>query len=292
MMENNENKELEVVDDSNGYLDEIEEENTEVEEMDNLNQEQLEQLRQETKKLSEAGDAAYITMAGNLYEIRKSKSYKGWKYDKFRDYVETELSISLRKAEYLMQIWDYYVEKVGGGSKALLDKVKGLGLTKLKDCINVIKPDNVDKVLDQIKDLSVRRVAEIKKEINISVDIAKDTESDSKTVDSEDVDDLAASTKHSMNFKLYSEQYKSVKDALELSGKIGNTKCRNTQLRYISEEFLSLHQTGDSDKSRLDACERFEKLYNVKILVADAVSGTILYGEDIEEKLSTIVKAS
>lgn len=256
--------------------------------VDEYSESQKELLREETRKLSEAGDAAYITMAGNLHTIRRGKLYKGWGHDRFGDYIEIELGVSLRKAEYLVQIWDYYVEKIGGGSKRILDQVKSLGLTKLKECINVITEDNALKVMDKVQGLSVRKVAEIRKEIAICDHLDKPADDQTALQDSDEYDDIKSDIQHRMSFKLYPDQFKSVADALDLAGSIGNSKCKNTQLRYVSEEFLSTHASDSVEDIKVDACAKFEKKYGVLIMAVDAVDGTILYGDDLEEKLAQL----
>lgn len=243
------------------------------------------ELREQTKKLVQVSDSSKVTMAGYLYEIRRNKLFKNWGYDKFRDYVETELAIGIRTAEYLLQIWHQLVEVLGGGRTHILDKVKHLGITKMKECLNLITADNVDSVIDQMRDLSVRRVAEIKKEIAISEHLHK------KDGDPDDEADDLGSVHQRMSFKLYPDQFKSVNDALVLAGKIGSTECKNTQLRYMAEEFLSSYQNHDDPlSSKTEACLRFEKTHGVFLLVASASDGKILYGADLEERLDKLVK--
>lgn len=238
-------------------------------------------LREKTKKYTEAADIAYLNLAGCLYDIRKKNTFHKWGFPTFTEYVEKELKSSVRKAEYLIKVWDYYVIGLGNGTDSFLKKVQHIGFTKLKECVDVLKPDNVDTVLKQVEGMSTRKIIDMKKHLAVQ-DELKDKKSDNtKTGDEMEIDNEKSNKKHSMSFKFFSEQYKAVHDALELAGKSGNTENKNTQIVYICSSFLEEDMSKDPEKNRMQMCALLEKRIGVKIVAFDEKSKSLLYGKEV-----------
>lgn len=248
-------------------------------------------LREETMQWSQSADAAFINLARNLHRIRNTETecgtpvYVKWGHHTFREYVESELGCTLRKAEYLMKIWDYYVVQLGNGSTKVLDKVKNLGLTKLRECIDIVQVDKIDEFVEKASHMSVKGLIEMKKETQINEALSADVEkTGSVSPDEKEISEDNAQKTFRMNFKLYADQYKEVTEALEKAAKIGDTSCNNQQLMYICRDFLSFG-SQDSVKAKIENCKRFEKQHDVLILVVDKKTNEVIYGADLEKRM-------
>lgn len=250
------------------------------------------EIRSKAKKWSETADAAYVNLAGCLHDIRYGKReiplYRKWGFNTFREYVEGELAFSLRKAEYLINVWEHYVVKLGHYGTDVLDKVQHLGFTKLRECIGIFDDkEKVDEVVKKVEGLSIRKVIELKQSAELTTSESKkssDESSSDKSPDELEIDETPAKTTK-MSFKLYPDQIKEVNSALELAGARGNTQCNNQKLLYISREFLSSHSTGDGKNAKVEACKLLERQHGVKLLAIDPRTDTVLYGDDLAKSV-------
>ena len=183
------------------------------------------EIRNRVTELKTIIDESYFEMAGVLYNVYNKKLYIDWGHKDFEDYCNSELDFSLRKAQYLISIWYYFGVQVA--DETVLAKVAGLGWSKVKELVNVVTPSNVDDWVEKAARLSAVELKDLTREVL------------SGSVESGEEPSEPSEKLHTIQFKLYDEQYKSVIDALKNAGELGKSSKPSHQLSLMALAYLS-----------------------------------------------------
>jgi hypothetical protein len=234
-------------------------------------------LREKIKVLTKAIDDTYWEVCELLYCVNRDAEYRAWGFATFKEYVEQDLGFTIRKAEYLINIWKKIVIELGGGDKKYLNKIKQIGWTKLKDIINYLTKDNVDEWKEKAKGMSVRELIEYKKE-------TEQKEITDKLARAERGEKVDMDKLHTLNFKLYSDQYKTVLDACEMAGKVAKSDQRGHCLTMICQDYLMTNDLQEDRRANLMShFKKFEAMAEVEIIAKDKSTGETIYNGIFEE---------
>jgi hypothetical protein len=242
-------------------------------------------------------ESYYLELAKRLYEVKMGRFYFDWGYDTWSDYCEIELGIGVRKADYLVQIWETAIMY-----PKLQEEYKRIGWTKAKELARLVKLDGRPSVLDKwievaknksLRELEnyVRQVAKKVRTAMMKKVIKKDGVNENNEVANaadeilvEEEGDMLSEDKelYQMTFVLYESAYKVVLEALSLAKKITNSESRGFNLHAIALEFLAAH--GDlSDKNKNLLGEFFRRLEHelgLAIIAVSTKTGDVVYGEE------------
>jgi hypothetical protein len=112
------------------------------------------EIHQDVLKLKRQMGMAFIEMGRLLKKIRDEKHYQVLGHDSFKSYLaDSELGFKRRTAYYYIEIYEYFVEKLGYEIKRLAD----IGYKNLIDVLAVVKklPEpEPEALLNDAKELS------------------------------------------------------------------------------------------------------------------------------------------
>lgn len=172
-------------------------------------------------KLGEDIDTNFFKLGGVLKEIKQQQWFEG--YASFAAYVLEKFGFALRKADYLINIYTFLVDK-----QIPWDKVSKIGWTKLKDLAEYLTPENVDEWVTKAMSLTV---IELQAAIKATFG-AESTAVEGSTSTTSNVQKLGP-------FKLHPEQFESCQTALaKAKGELG-TDHDNVALAAICSGYLA-----------------------------------------------------
>lgn len=209
--------------------------------------------RKRIKELRDSIERGYFEIAGLLHRTLNDKWYKDWGFATWEEYITNEVGYSVRKAQYLANLWKWCV--VEQNSPELLEKLEPLGWNKVKSLTGVVTNDNVDKFIKKAGDMSVEEFeSDIKKK--------KKTITSSASGKDENV--------YRLNFTLFEEQNKTVVEAIDKAKQLGKTDKSGHALSLICLTYLSQNlNEAEARKGFTAVMKQFEKTLNYQILVAD-----------------------
>lgn len=177
-------------------------------------------LRKDALRYVKQYDDANLKLSEILYQIRAHALWKSWGYKSFQEYVDTELSISRRKADYLVQTWTWFTV-----DNDLKDVLKSLGWSKAIRLVGVITDKNKDDILKNVVNLNVDEISAYVKNVK---------ESQSTDVENFDKDVIIRET-----FLLTKEQAVNLESALIQAQKMSGSSKKGNLLDLICTEFLA-----------------------------------------------------
>lgn len=179
-------------------------------------------------EMLENRDFNQFRMGGLLSVIEANGFWREQGYDKFADFIEGYYGLKYRKANYLMNIYNYLVD-----SGVEWDNVKDVGWTKLKEFAKFLTVDNVDEWVERAEAMTVIALQEYIKTLDDEGNEkpAKKTKADNNPTDVKEVS--------TMTFKLHVDQKALVREALDQTKEKIDTEHDNVALEHISNELLS-----------------------------------------------------
>jgi hypothetical protein len=218
--------------------------------------ERREKIRQKLYDLREKLNECYFEIAKLLYEVWSKQYWKEWGFQTFRHYCEGELGFSLRKAQYLIAIYDYFALRIGVSTDRLVD----IGWAKAKELIGVAKKEDLDYWIEKAKSLPLRELADETKKVLVSGEGQKEEKKEEE---------------YKVTFVLMGEQYDIVKKALDKASELSKSEKSGHNLSLICMDFLSTYEKS----SPLSIFEKLEKLTDLMIIAVDPKKGKIVYGD-------------
>lgn len=189
-------------------------------------------------------------LGGVLCVIYENKYWKGTAHANFKDFVTEELGVNYFKATYLIRIYRVMVE-----CSISLEKVTSIGWSKMKELLEVIKPDNVDhwlKLASESTVVQLRAMVEASK-----ASFAKgpaDDEGESKP----------KSNVTSITFKVHEDQKDIIQSAIDTAKHIQETEFDNVALEAVCLSFLAA--PAEAVVAEVDLAAEFRKLGPIEVL--------------------------
>lgn len=202
----------------------------------------LPQLRETLKDLSKAETNNQIELGELLTKAFELSAHRDWGFPTWEDFIEQEMAMSKRKAQYLMSIHQWFVEVLK--SKKLIDSVKHLGWSKLRLLKGVADATNIKEWLARAEQMSFSQLEAFIKQLK----------EDGKEKGEGNPENLT-----SVNFRLYEEQNRALEDALELAKDMAESDKRGHCLALICEDFMA------SNRFNMRPGQRMMELYLTKI---------------------------
>ena len=220
-------------------------------------------IRQAAQDARRKTEESYWELSIVLHEIYSNMLYESWGYKTWADYVEIELDIQKRKAQYLVSIQDWF-----GGMKPNVQKwVRELGWTKAKELVGKVDNNNAEEWRDKVEGKSYREL------MNLLAAPAEDKPAPAKPADPDQV------TKK--NFGLYPDQLSNVDLALQLAKEIAQSDSDNHALDMVCLEFVSSHQMNTVQEYLAKA----EGILGVKLIAYDPKEDSIVFGGETLDAL-------
>jgi len=240
-------------------------------------QKEYEEVRQRIQDCIQRIDAAYMELCQLLHKVYSEKLWQVWGYNSFDQYVEKELPYKMRKVYYLISIWDWFAVKVG--DPTVMEKVAGLGWSKVKELVGVVTAENVDEWVEIARRVDGRQLAELCKQALIE----KERQAGAAPLPHEE--NVAAVSKliKTINFSVTPEQYETIQTALEAAKRITGSNKKSYLITMICLDFAAQHAAAHSGK--VSVLKHMESMLGVELIAIDAFTKKVLVGEELLERL-------
>lgn len=217
---------------------------------------------------------SYIQICDDLYHIRKEKYYHVLGYSSFKKYVESDLHIDLRQAQYYISTY----KKLVFEHKISKEYVQRIGITKARALVSVITEDNKEEMVNEALNCTVSefhkkyRPKVISEESFFTSDIEpkkKKRERKPKLIDVKEED--YAEIIRDYNFRLYDDQTYVVDNAIEVAKESTGSDSDAFALSIICSSFLATTIIDKDSGNNIVPLEMIkgivEKAYSVKLSV-------------------------
>jgi len=207
------------------------------------NQTDVSQLREELRQLISTQSDGYFLLAEKLTRVVEEGIFREWDYPEWQDYVENELGMGKRKAQYFMSIHRWITNVVK--TRKFIDRLKKFGWSKTRLLVPVATDQSLEEWLDRAESMTYSQLEEFIKRL-------KD---EKRNKDGQgDGDDLKMIT-----FKMFPAQEQSLEDAMEIAGRISESDKRGHNLSLICDDFTA------SNRFSLRPGQKMMSLYLEKI---------------------------
>jgi hypothetical protein len=225
-------------------------------------------LRAEVIEAKNASEAAYWRLAAALHRVWDESAYLEWGYETFNDYVDAELDMQRRKAQYLVAIAGWFGEQ----SESVQDWVKTLGWTKARELVGVVDDTNLNGWREIADGASLREISE-------AVKAAKTL---ATTADDDDAQAPAEDKPKAKRFMLFDGQMNNVESALSLAKTNAGTEKDGHALDLICTEYLA--QNGALNNLG-DYLRRVEQVIGHKLIAFEPNDGVVAFGAETLDEL-------
>lgn len=234
---------------------------------------ELESLREDLKQLNKEISHSYFRLAACLKRAFDVRAHASWGYGTWKEYVELELDMSERKAQYLMRVHHWFVVVLK--DPTVRDRVEHLGWTKVKLLVGVVDENNVDEWVQRAESMTAVQLEEYIRSLR----------------EGNDPSEKGAENATTMTFKLFPAQAENVEDALELAGRIAESDKRGHLLDLICTSFKqdNIFQTKPGDKLLKHFLGKTAAIADVNLIATERGSGEIIMGK---EHLVKVVSAA
>ena len=251
-------------------------------------------LRENVQRLLTAVNETYWCLAENLSIVSNGKHYKAWGYSSFEQYLAEECGLKRGKGYALAKIFNYFNNQlkesfVGQDDKynTLMDVVKQVGWAKARRLATdkIIKPDNVDLIIDKAQKLSLDELeAWCKAEFKALPEPEQD--------DSDSDNNVKLVRK---NFQLTLYQLETVDDAIHKAlATMREGATPSSAIALIAGDFLQSAtdvSTGGNRKENIaHLIGKMERLFGISLIAYDDKEDDILFGEENLSKVAESIE--
>lgn len=229
-------------------------------------------IRHRIEYVTKTIDDSYFELAGLLFRAFDLGAHQAWGYTKWKDYIEEELGMSIRKAQFLMSIWNWFYIEIK--DKNVREKIKGIGWTKVKEMVGVVDESNIDEWAEKAKNENATDFAKACREVK-----GGGTGSDCSTENNNESESIKKLT-----FTLMGDQYNSVDDALNLAKEMTDSDKSGNLITLICVDFLTSNIFAQSKKDEMRELflSKIEDLMDINIIAHSRSGGGLVYGNVID----------
>ncbi len=225
-------------------------------------------LRRKVMSLREKTDESYWDLAVALEDVYERNCYRAWGFDSWKDYVENEIDIHIRKAQYLVQIQKWFNEM----TPAIQNWIRSMGWTKSRMLMHVVTPENAREWRARVDGKTVAEIDRMLKESKA----AGEGEGGASPSDGDD------EKPKNLNFKLFPGQMDNWKRAAEVAMGPAESDKPGNLLDLICTEYISSNMTI---KSVGDLLGKYEKTLGLRLVAYDEAQNAVVYGEELIQEL-------
>ncbi len=228
-------------------------------------------MRQQVLDARRRTEESYWEFSVLLHEVYQDSMYVAWGYQSWVEYVESELDIQKRKAQYLVAIQEWFGKMKPGVQKW----VRELGWTKAKELVGVVTNDNATEWKAKLAGKSYKEV----------MDVLRGPSDDPGSLadDSDDSNDADTERSVKKSFTLFPDQSSNVELALTKAKQIAQSDKDGHALDMICVDFLSTNAGIDSIQ---DLFSKIEKQTGVRLVAYDQNEDAIVYGTDLLDAIA------
>jgi len=224
-------------------------------------------LRRELIRARDSISEGYFRMAALLKKAFDTRAYSDWGYTTWKEYVEQEMDMGERKAQYLMKIHHWFVTVIK--DPTVKERVEHLGWTKVKYLVGVVDEENVDYWVERAESMTAVQLEEYIRQLKTN----------------EDGPGPEAEQLSTMTFRLYPSQAENVQEALEKAAEIAEKEDeveakKGHLLDLICSTFKVDHvfQEQRGEKVLKHYFKKMANMVDVNVIVTARGHGAIITG--------------
>lgn len=231
-------------------------------------------LRTHISSLKQRIDATHMELAGCLEYAFEVQAFRDWGFPTWRDYIEGELEISIRKAEYLQRNWRWFAKIIKDPS--VRQKIEEIGWTKASLLVGVVDESNVDHWVKTAKQNNRDKLKQI----------VNNAKAGSKEKDGGNIKLGKPEVFTNMTFRLTPEQKENIESALDLAGQIAESDKPGHLLDMICTSFVADNrfQIAPGQKMLQHYLYKIEAILGTKFIVVDPKTSEVVIGRSVLEK--------
>ncbi len=225
-------------------------------------------LRRKVLSLRAKTDESYWDLAVALEDVYERGCYRAWGFESWKDYVENEIDIQVRKAQYLVQIQKWTNEL----SPNIQAWIRSIGWTKARMLVGKVTEENAREWRARIDGKSVAEIEKMLKEMTSAEDDGTGPSS------SDDSDEKPKG----LNFKLFPLQMDNWKRAAEIAMGPAESDKPGNLLDLICTDYIASNMTI---RSVGDLMSKYEKVLGLRLIAYNESEDRVVYGEDLIRQL-------
>jgi hypothetical protein len=249
-----------------------------------LTPEEKEKLRSEVRSYSDKIENHYFDLAALVYQVYDSASYLDWegpihddetdktevrKYLTFAEYVENELCMGQRTADYFVSMSRFFLIDMQDHPE-VTTKVKKLGWSKTKELVGVVNAENVDEWVEKAQKMTVSQLAAACRSA-LRGDDDKDDKNDVKR----------------KSFTFVDDQIDVVENALDHAKETSGSDKDGFAMTLICQDYLAGAVRPKEGSQQLAYIKRMESILGgIKLIAVDADAKKVVYGKRTFSSLS------
>lgn len=236
-------------------------------------------VRKNILELKNSLDKSRWLLAEALFDVFDGNMFHRWGFNNFDQYVEVEVGLTTRTAQYLVSMYRWFVHKIGpkmpdDECKEMISEVKDLGWAKAKSLVKVTTPENVTRWIKKAKELS-------SEDLKIAV---QDEYNKKKGIKDDDVKGMKG-----LNFgRVFVEQHDIVMQALAIAEKQAESDKKGHLISLVCQDFVATNmaQTEGGQRDRSKYFDKIAAQYGVKFIAVDIETGKVVHGNKLLDGLN------
>lgn len=230
------------------------------------------EVRRQVLALRDKSEEDSWALAAVLAQVSEGAYYTGWSWPTWREYVEQEVDIHIRKAQMLCKLEKW----LNGLPKNVQTWIRALGWTKARMLVGRVTAENADEWRHRV---SGKTVAEIDKMLHA------DAEEAAADPDKEGAD-ATTDRQTPMKFKLSPDQKRNVEHALEVAARAAETTVEDRKgylLDLICTEYLA---TNHDIKTVQEYLAQIERVIGLNLVAYDKKADEVVYGGALLDEIA------
>jgi hypothetical protein len=223
----------------------------------------LAQLRENIQEIVRAQSDSYFELAEHITKAFEVAAHRDWGFARWDDFVESELHMSVRKAQYLMSIHNWFGKVIK--SEYVTGLMKELGWTKTKILVSVVDEENALEWAKRAKKMTCTQLEEFIKQLKSGAP-----------------DEGGASELKTVNFRLHPAQVQALQDALDVAEGIAENNKKGNCLALICDDFTASNRFNMRPGRKMIELylERISNQLSLNIMASRRDDGAFVAGKD------------
>jgi hypothetical protein len=218
-------------------------------------------LRKEILHLKDSIDKARWRMAEMFFQVHDESIFYRWGYTSWEQYVDSEIGMTVRTAQYLTAMYSWFVVEIGSqmsdeAREAMIGGVRELGWTKARCLVGVAGVDDVSDWIKKAKDMSCDDLTVATKKV---------------LTERQGGDPGEVETMKSFSCRVAEEQLTIIVQALETAGIVLESDKRGHALSMICQDYVA-NNAAQSDEGQKARGRYFDKIgaqFGVRLIAVD-----------------------
>lgn len=233
-----------------------------------------EEIRRQVLALRNKADDDSWALASALAQVHAKSYYHGWGFDTWKDYVEKEVDIHIRKAQFLVKIEEW----LAGLPKNVSGWVRTLGWTKARMLCGVITHENASEWRARIgTGITVAALDDLLH----AESAAAAANPDGPGGDSD------PNRQPAFKVRVTPAQRQNIERALEVAARAAGCDTTEDRKGYLLDLVATEYLAGNHGiRTVSDYLTNVENVLGVKLVAFDEAKDEIIHGSDLVERLN------